>query len=388
MNNLFTALFGFFLVISISFANNSTHPEHEDHDEHGIIKLSTSQRINLGIQLGKLESVSQIPLLYAPAKVTVPPTKEFLISASQSGLVSQLNVSIGDQVKQGQVLATLLSPELLALQRQFLKANSDRKLAKISVDRDKKLLEEGVISDRRWQETQANYYGFLSTANEAKQLLEIAGMSKIDINNLAKTRQLSSQLNIRSPISGIVLERKVVAGERIDMLAPLYHIANLDKLWLDINVPQEQIKNIEVGDKVRINNSSITATISLLGRSVNAENQTILARAIIDGESTNVRIGQTVTVQIIQSSEQKAFKIPNAGMAQIEGEYHIFTRTDEGFEAKEVHIVGKENGLSIISNDELTGLEEIAISGGVTLKANLLGLGLTDNAEPHSHGGH
>ncbi len=382
MNNLFKAVFGFFLVISISFANNS---EHEDHD---IIKLSTSQRINLGIQLGKLESVSQIPLLYAPAKVTVPPAKEFLISASQSGLVSKLDVSIGDQVKQGQVLATLLSPELLTLQRQFLKANSDRKLAKTGVDRDKKLLEEGVISNRRWQETQAHYYGFLSTTTEAKQLLEIAGMSKVDINKLAKTRKLSSQLNVRSPISGIVLERKVVAGERIDMLAPLYHVANLDKLWLDINVPQEQIKNIQIGDKVRLNNTSVMATISLLGRSVNAENQTVLARAIIDGNAPGVRIGQTVTVQILQSSEIKAFKVPSVGIAQIEGKYHVFIRTDEGFEAKEVNVIGRENTLSVINNDELTGIEEIAISGGITLKANLLGLGLSDNAEPHNHGGH
>jgi cobalt-zinc-cadmium efflux system membrane fusion protein len=378
-----------FLLLSVCVAENTEHSEHDEHESHPeIIKISKTQLSNLDIKTSKLEPVNQIPLLYAPAKVTVPPTKEFLISASQSGLVSKLNVAIGDQIEQGQILATLMSPELLTLQRQFLKANSDRRLAKTSIDRDKKLLVEGVISDRRWQETQANYAGFRSIANEAKQLLEIAGISKIDIKKLANTRKLSSQLNIRSPISGVVLERSVVAGERVDMLAPLYRIANLDTLWLDINVPQEQIEKLTLGDKVIINKSSVTATINLLGRSVDSKNQTILARAVINGKSPNVRIGQTVTTQIIQSSDKPAFKIPNAGIAQIEGEYHIFIRNSEGFEAKEVNLIGKESSFSIISSDALTGQEEVAINGGVTLKANLLGLGSTENSGAHSHGGH
>ena len=388
MNNFLKIFFCCFFLVSVCLAENSGHAEHENHTEHEYIKISKAQINNLDIKLSKLQPVNQVPLLYAPAKVTVPPTQEFLISASQSGLVNKLNVAIGDQVKQGQILATLLSPELLTLQRQFLKANSDRRLAKAGVNRDKKLLAEGVISDRRWQETQANYASFRSIANEAKQLLEIAGMSKIDIKKLANTRKLSSQLNVRSPISGVVLERKVVAGERIDMLAPLYRVANLDKLWLDINVPQEQIEKITLGDKVIINKSSVTAIISLLGRSVNSENQTILARAVINDESPDVRIGQTVTTQIIQSSDKPAFKIPNAGLAQIEGKYHAFIRSTEGFEVKAIQLIGTESSYSIISSDELTGQEEIAISGGITLKANLLGLGSSENTEAHSHGGH
>lgn len=381
MNKFLKALLYYMLLVSICLAKDV------EPSEHIVIKLSQAQRINLGIQLGKLESVSQIPLLYAPAAVTVPPTEEFLISASQSGLVSQLKVAIGDQIEQGQVLATIMSPELLALQRQFLKANSDRRLAKAGVERDKKLLEEGVISDRRWQETQANYFGFLSVANEAKQLLEIAGMSIIDIKKLANTRKLSSQLNVRTPISGVVLERRVVAGERIDMLAPLYRVANLDKLWLDINVPQEQAKKLTIGNKVVIKESSVTAKISLLGQSVNPKNQTILARAVINGDKPAVRIGQTVTAQIIQSSERPVFKIPDTGIAQFEGKHYIFIQNNEGFIVKEVDIIGKESSYSIVSGD-LTGQEQVAIRGAVTLKANWLNLGSDEDSGAHSHGGH
>ena len=376
MNTRLNILFCYFLVVSVCSA------------ESDVIKITQAQIFNLGIKVGRLEPVNKIPLLYAPAIVTVPPAKEFLISASQAGLISKLNVAIGDQVKQGQVVAHIMSPVLLALQRQFLKASSDRRLAKAGFERDKKLLYEGVISDRRWQETRARYLGFVSEVNEARQLLEIAGLSKSDIKQLINSRKLSSQLNVRAPISGVVLDRKVVAGERIDMLAPIYRIANLETLWLEINVPQEQAGNLKVGDKVQINNSSISARISLLGQSVNPENQTILARAEIETEKPNVRVGQTVTTQIIQTSESSGFKVPNAGIAQHEGDYHIFIRNTEGFLVRDITIHGKESNYSIIDAGDLTGQEEIAIRGGVALKANWLGLGSDENSGGHSHGGH
>ena len=375
MNTRLNIILCYFLLISVCSA------------ESDVIKISQAQIFNLGIKLGKLEPANKIPLLYAPAKVTVPPAKEYLISASQAGLISKLNVAIGDQVQQGQVLAHLKSPELLALQRQFLKASSDLRLAKAGFERDKKLLDEGVISNRRWQETRARYLGFVSEVNEAKQLLEIAGLSKSDFAQLSKTHKLTSQLNVRAPISGVILDRLVVAGERIDMLAPIYRIANLETLWLEIHVPQEQVGNLRMGDEVQINNSSITAKISLLGQSVNPDNQTVLARAVIDGEKPNVRVGQTVTTQIIQASESTGFRVPNAGIAQHEGDYHIFIRNAEGFLVKDISIHGKESNYSIIGGD-LTGQEKIAIRGGVALKANWLGLGSDENSGGHSHGGH
>ena len=95
----------------------------------------------------------------------------------------------------------------------------------------------------------ANINAFVSEANEHRQLLEISGMTDSEIDRLGKTHQLSSQLNVHAPISGMVIERMAVAGERIDMLAPLYRIANLDELWLEINIPHERIGSIKVGDR-------------------------------------------------------------------------------------------------------------------------------------------
>jgi len=336
--------------------------------------LSEKQLHNLGIVIGKLVIINQIPLLYAPAKVVIPPTHEYIVSAAQAGLISRLNVALGDTVAKGQVLAMIKSPGLLTLQRQYLKTISDRSLAKATFERDKKLYEEGVISDRRWQETSTRYNSFVATANEVRQLLEIAGMSSRNIQQLRRDRRLSSQLTVRSPINGTVLQRMVVAGERIDILAPMYRIANLDQLWLEINIPQEKISSINRGDQVLIENTATVAQISLLGKSVDPVNQTILARAVIDGTQSSARAGQTVNTQIIKHSRKPVYKVPNVAIAQYAGSSYIFLRTQTGFNVKPVTILGKEEKTTIISGD-FQGGEAIALRGAVALKANWLGLG-------------
>lgn len=363
--NLIRTGFVFLFLLAVSVSASA---------EGDIIRMSQVQMYNLGIKLGNPEPVQQVPMLYAPAKVVVPPDQEYIVSAPHAGLINKLNVAIGDKVTQGQVLAYINSPQLLSLQRQFLKAYSERSLAWAAYQRDKKLLDEGVISDRRWQETRARYHGYVSEANEAKQLLEISGMTSEDIRKLEKSRKLSSQLMVHSPIDGVVMERMAVAGERIDILAPLYRIANLDQLWLEINIPQERLNSIKIGDQVLVANAPATARISLLGQSVNPSNQTVLVRAVIEGKPEGVRAGQTVNTQVIQTSDKPVYRIPNAGVAQSEGVAYIFVRIPGGFLVKPVDILGKEGRYSIITSD-LPADQEIAVRGAVAIKARWMGLG-------------
>ena len=352
------------------------------------IQISQENIDNLGVKLGKLEPVTQIPVLSAPAKVVVPPSQEYIVSASQAGVIDKLNVTIGDKVAKGDILAQLNSPDLLTLQREYLKADSVLQLASATYHRDKKLLEEGVIADRRWEETRIQYKSSVSEANEQRQLLEIAGMSASDIDSLNKTHRLTRQLNVHAPIDGVVMERLAIAGTRIDMLAPLYRIANLDELWLEINIPQERMASIKIGDQVLVENSPVSAEITLLGQSVNVENQTILARAVIKGGQAApgsvpfpaslhsiVRPGQSINTRIIHTADKAAFKIPNTAIAQNEGQSFIFIRNQQGFLVASITVIGKQGDDSIISGDEFTGNEEIAVKGAVALKANWLGLG-------------
>ncbi len=333
------------------------------------VQLTAPQIENLGIVQGKLVSVTEIPVLYAPANVLIPPNNEYVVSASQAGIINQLNASLGDEVKKGDVLAQIDSPNLLSLQSNYLKANSALQLANSAYQRDKTLAQEGIIAARRVQETQSAFNAANLDVQEAKRLLEIAGGSA--------TGQLNSHLLIRSPISGVVIERMAVAGTRIDSLTPLYRVANLQTLWLDCAIPQEQIGDVKIGDSVKIDSTNLTAEISLLGQSVNAENQTILARAIVKNSRKQIRAGQRLNVQISKTTTQKVFNVPNTAIAQNDGKAFVFVRNTNGFEIKPVTQISKKDDETIISGD-FSGNETIALKGAAVLKANWLGLGSSE----------
>lgn len=338
------------------------------------IHISQEQIDNLGIEIESLKSSQLIPLFYVPGKVVVPADHEVLISSNQPGLVSQLPVNIGDKVQKGQLLAQLNSPELVTLQQAFLTAASELNLSAQELNRDQKLLQEGVIAQRRWQETQMLHSSKSAKADEARQLLLLAGMSAAEIKTLGQTRKFDNRLNIRSTVNGVVLERLTNLGARLDVQAPLYRIADLSELWLEIHIPQERLNNIRLGDVVRLEDEKTTAKISLLGQSVNRDNQTVMARATIDSPVAGLRVGQNVNVQIMQNSVQPGYIVPNTAIAQNEGRAYVFVRNKDGFAVTEVSVTGKQDKDSLISG-QLSSDEKIATKGAVALKANWLGLG-------------
>jgi membrane fusion protein, heavy metal efflux system len=343
------------------------------------IQLTQQQFDNLGIKTSKLEPASHIPLFTAPAKVVVPPANDFVVSTSQAGLVVKMNASVGDKVSKGEILGLVNSPDLLTLQGNYLKAVGTLKLASATYNRDKKLRKEGVISGRNEQEAFSLYNASIIDMNEAKQLLQFAGMTAADVKRLDSTGRFVSQISVKSPISGRVLERMVVSGIRVDAMASLYRVANLDELWLEINIPHEHISDIKIGDQVQVENTLVEAEITVLGQSVNPENQTILARAVIkDSQSkdnpASVRVGQKVTVQVIQDTDTETYKLPDAGIAHNDGKTYVFIRDKNGFKISEVAILGKQSDGSVISGT-FSGNEDIAINNAATLKALWLGLG-------------
>ena len=347
-----------------------------------ILKMSNEQMNTLGISLAHLKSAPQIPVLYAPAKVVVPPKHEYIISTAQAGLIVQLSAGLGDEITQGDSVAELDSPELLSLQAQFLKANSLLNLATIASERDKTLAQEGVIATRRQQESHAEYTSAALDLNEARQRLQIAGMTNDAIQQLIRTQRLSSRLTIHSPVSGVIMERLALAGERVNSLTPLYRLADLSELWLRINIPQERIYDIALGDKVLVEDTQVSAAITALGKSVEASDQTLLARAVVKGKPLALHVGQSISVQIIKKTTNALdnatgagkFIVPNSAIMQNEGKAYVFMKIPEGFAIKNISILGRQNEESIIGVN-LTEHEEIAIQGTVALKAAWLGLG-------------
>jgi cobalt-zinc-cadmium efflux system membrane fusion protein len=330
------------------------------------VAVSDEQAHLLGIVTAPPQTVDQVPLLKATARVSVPPQQEYIVSAPQAGLVSRVAASAGEKVTAGQTLAWLASPAFLALQREYLHAAREHRLADSQMERDRHLLSAGAIPGRRYQETATEHDKHSASDEENRQVLRLAGMSEIEINALRKTAKLSDTLQIRAPFAGVVLERMATAGRQVDQLAPLFRIANLDRLWLEINLPQEQAAAILEGDLVET--SVARGRIVALNRQVDAASQSVLARAEVEGQVDGLRPGQVLEAEILRPAGEPVFSLPGAALTYHGAGAFVFVRVAQGFEARRVEVLARRDA-SVIVRGALSAADAVAVQGVAALKA-------------------
>lgn len=369
--NRVTAVFRMSSVIALLGFVCISLPAHALED---LVKITAEQEQHIGIRTIKPEVISSIPLARAPARVSLPPQNEYIISAAQAGLISRVEVSMGMKIAKSQVLAQLQSPSLLGLQRGVLDAVTGFNLAQSKLNRDTTLLAEGIIARMRFQETQSDYERYATALKEAEQVLAAAGISEVDIQNLKQSHKLNSFMNVRSPIDGVVLERMVTAGQRVDVLAPLFRIGKLDELWLEIDMPQERMNEVRMGDRVRIENTDSSARITQIGQSVNPGSQSALVRGFIEGKTQSIRPGQNVNVYISHASSDKLFRLPIAALVNQEGKSYLFVRVPGGFAARQVAVASTEER-NVVIHEGLEVGEQVAVQGVAALKASWTGIG-------------
>ncbi len=335
------------------------------------LNLNPKQIAALGITSAPLPTKSNGEIAGLPAQVVVPGNQLFMLSTPLAAMVEQVLVGVGDNVRKGQVLARLQSPAFAEAQRGLLQAQVQAQLAKENMTRDEALFKDGIIAESRYRTSRGAAVETQAALSERKQLLRISGMPENGIARLQSGNNLSSLLTITAPIDGVILEKSVNVGQRLDAAMPLFKIANLDKLDLEIQAPVAATRGLKVGAEVTIPAFSASGKLTAIGRSLTGANQTILLRAQIQHGVENLSPGQFVEASISTPTGTTAqWEIPNSAISHIAGKAVIFIVTPQGFRTQEVRIINEGAGKSVISG-ELNGDEKIAISGVSALKASV-----------------
>ena len=321
----------------------------------------------LGIKVAPLRSHTGGVMASFPAQVMVPPNAEQIVSSPVAGLVEQLLVQPNQLVRAGSALLRIVSPELGQLQLQLLQASARATLARQAAHREQQLFDEGIIPQRRIQEAQAGLKEAEAAINQAKAALRLSGMSAATINRIAVSGQPQDNITLTAARTGIVTEIAVKAGQRVEAATALLHIAQIDTLWLDIQIPVTESANWKAGAKIKIQGKDITARLMNTGTTVSASSQTLMLRAAVEGKAGQLRPGEFVTVELPVTAAQGSFDVPLAAVAHDGDQAYLFVRTANGFAAKPVKI-SASSGQHVSVVGSLKGNEQIAISGVVALK--------------------
>lgn len=339
------------------------------------LALSEAQISKLGISTSSLPAKQQGELSGMPAQVVIPNNQLFTVSAPLAGMVEQTLAGVGDTVRKGQALATLQSPALAEAQRGLLQAHTQSQLAKENLTRDEQLWKDGIISESRLRATQSLQREAEAAMSERKQALKLSGMSSSAIDQLQLNNNLSSVLSITSPIDGVILEKTVSAGQRLDAAIPLFKVAKLNPLALEIQVPLSSARNLKPGSSITIPSFNAKGKLTAVGRSLSGGNQTILVRAIISDGAANLRPGQFVEASIATSSSSASqWNIPNSALARLNNQAVVFIKTAKGFRTEPVTVLS-ESAQNCVISGTLKGDEKIAVQGISALKSSAMGIG-------------
>lgn len=359
--NYFFVLMTFFLILN-------------GHAQAADIAMTLVQQKSLGVVVSPVGKNTLLSSRRFPAEIVIPVGQERIVSAPQSGLLDQMHVAAGQTVKKGQVLAHLISPDILNLQRDYLQALTQKKLAAKALARDTELLKDGIIAQRRYLETESAHDEASANLAQRKQALKLAGVGDTTIAKLNPSTGMTSGITLIAPISGQVLEQMVTTGQRVDMAMPLYRIAKLSPLWLEIHAPLEGLPFVKEGMQVQVPKLNASGHLIAVIRSVNKADQTLHLRAEITKGAEKLSPGQFVEAEINLSDQLKYYSVPKSALARQGSKALVFVQTSTGFKPINVTIIS-EQGDEAVVDATFSGAEKIAVSGVAAIKGAWLGLG-------------
>ncbi len=346
-----------------------------------LVRVTPAQIKTIGIETSPIQINKNANSQHLPGEVVVPVDQARIISAPQSGLIEQMLVATGQSVKQGQALAHLSSPNLVALQRDHLQALSQQRLSQNSLNRDAELYKDGIIAERRYLTSESNHAEVNALLAERRQALKLSGMSSQAIKSLETSGTYTNGITLSAPIEGMVLEQLVTAGQRVDIATPIYRIAKLSPLWLEIHVPTQALSNIQLGMKVSIINSEASGKVIAIVPNVNKLDQTALVRVAINNGTSSLAPGQMVEAEIEQPLNNKStsYSVAKSAIVQINDSKNanqtlVFVQTKDGFEPRTIKVMNNTGTQTFITGD-FAGTERIVTSGTAALKAKMQGIG-------------
>lgn len=207
--------------------------------ETGVILVDEARRQAIGVRTAPIARRELHRQIRALGTVVYDQSRLHDVNLRMSGWVQQLRVAEpGARVRRGEVLFTLYSPELYAAQLEYITAASAPPLPELPAGSNAPHEASGPPPN--------------ALERAARQRLILLGMSEAQIRALRRRGEPSEAVPILSPASGWIVEKNVVEGAQVAAGTLVYRIADLDQVWIEVQVYESDLPHVRVGQDVRV----------------------------------------------------------------------------------------------------------------------------------------
>jgi membrane fusion protein, heavy metal efflux system len=249
-----------------------------------------------------------------------------------SGRVTRLIAKVGDDVKRGDPLFEIDSPEVVQAQTDLIaalhgleKSKSQLSLAQRTLDRQTGLLKDKATSMREVDSARNDFaaaesdlataQGTLTAARN--KLRVIVGRDRGEVERLERERSINPLITINAPIDGTVISRKVGPGQyvRSDAADSLYGIADLTTMWLKANVPENDIASVQVGQEIEVRVTALPdkvykARISAIGAASDSATRRVVVRSELPNPDRRLKSEMFASFKITVSGGEPLPVVP------------------------------------------------------------------------------
>ncbi|MFT2008211.1 efflux RND transporter periplasmic adaptor subunit [Pontibacter sp. 13R65] len=265
------------------------------------------------------------------------------ITARFPGRVERLFVnSMGQQVRQGERLASVYSPELISAQRELQEAAKARELMP-------------------------------ELHEAARTKLRLLGITNSQIQRIENSSELITSFDIYASASGVVTERLVATGDYVTTGSPMFTVANLNSVWVVLDAYESNLAQVQQGASLNftapgIPGKNFTAKVKFITPVLITGTRAVQVRAEVANPGNQLRPGMFVnaTMQTAAKKEQSGLTVPRSAVLWTGKRSVVYVKIDNlekpAFEMREV-ILGPQLGESYTIESGLSAGEEVVTNG-------------------------
>jgi cobalt-zinc-cadmium efflux system membrane fusion protein len=311
---------------------------------------------------------------------TIVPSGERIakVSVRLLGTVAALRKRLGDDVREGDVLAIIESREVADAKSQYLAAKVALDLQDTLFGRSKSLFESKVSSENDYLRAKTAFEDVRIKFDVARQKLFALGLTGDQIAALPQQPVESLRLQeLRAPMSGRIAERRVDLGSlvgREGQESELFVIVDSSVVWAELSLQAADLAAVSQGQQITVSTGSgstpLPATIMFVSPLLDKDTRSARVVASVENPSHILRPGTFVTADIPFQQVQADLVVPKTAVQSIDGQSAVFVRTPEGFAPRSI-VAGREDSNSFEVTSGLAIGDKIATANTFVLKADL-----------------
>lgn len=295
-----------------------------EQDEKGHITLNPEQMESIGLTFSSFEKKAISNLVKAPGYIDTPPQHKAVISPYITVFVTQIHFIVGDRVRKGQIVSKAESTEYIELQQRYLDAFNKFKNFEKDFERQQELARDNISADKQVQSAEADYKRAKTEMKGLEARLELLGT---DMEKL-KGGSYQTQLALRSPIEGRVVEVLSVVGKHVEPHEEIMMIMDESHLHLELKVYEEDVQKVEDHQPVfftvpSLGQQQYKAEIYRVSKNINIKERYANAHAHIEIKEKGLLPGMYVNAWIVVSDDE-VWTLPSEAVVREGNHEYIF----------------------------------------------------------------